>query len=654
MVTYFISSAVVAGAAAIAACLVFPHQPLNAIALFLSLTLVQITVVTLVVGILNLLTPLSLLIGSIVTAGLLMTLLLRHRDWFLVEERDNLGNSQSVSLSAKGWIAALGLAILVTALLHKPIAHLYNQVTSVHPLVGLDVVTYHLPNAIGYLQSHGLWRLSNRYSQYPGGNELINLWSLVPLHHDGALGLTTFALNLGLLLAVLLLLRDTRVWKYSLSLYLSFLLFLLAYFFIPSFRYSFLYDVGRNDVTVTYWVLMGFWTWMTFVSARKASKRFWLLWSGLNFGCALGVKPNALYYIVGFGLLTAAHCIKRLDRNALLKQLREVLLFWLLPMILVSSFWYLRNFYLLGGIFEKDLLEEGSSLVIAKHIFNPSFYNSYRSRVTPILVLLNTILVILVLLRKVRHRNTYFLICFNVIAFLAWLLTPFGAGPSLSELALQARLGGSYIVGLVVLLICIGMQFTSTLIQRLWSESREIFDQLFRALHCRLKLRGYLTLALVGGSFAVWTGMLLGQAVAYQPPRGLPGWEKGLSPLFTSVRLFPLSDQMKKSVAIYESTQESRVYEWIHENIHDSRILNLGLASYGLVNFPFSNEVIVPYRISEASDEYDYITVLLFHPHEGTYLDPERWKPFVKTPELYRPVFRDHLALVLAKQPLPK
>ncbi|HIK26304.1 MAG TPA: hypothetical protein IGP91_11770 [Thermosynechococcus sp. M46_R2017_013] len=110
MVTYLISSSVVASAAAIAGCLIFPHQPLNALALFLSLTLVQITLVTLVVGALNLLTPLSLLIGSAVTASLILTLLLCHRDWFLVEERGNLRRGQFNSLNAKGWLLALGLA----------------------------------------------------------------------------------------------------------------------------------------------------------------------------------------------------------------------------------------------------------------------------------------------------------------------------------------------------------------------------------------------------------------------------------------------------------------------------------------------------------------------------------------------------------------
>ncbi|MFN3678202.1 phospholipid carrier-dependent glycosyltransferase, partial [Thermosynechococcus sp.] len=343
MVTYLLSSAVVAATGAIASYLIFPHQPLNALALFLSLTLVQITLVTLVVGALNLLTPLSLLIGSVVLASLILTLLLRHRDWFLGAQRESLGRSQLNSLNGKGWLVALGLTLLMAALLHKPIAQLYKQVILVHPLISVDTVGYHLPNAIGYLQSQGLWKLSNPYSQYPGGNELINLWSLVPLRHDGALGLTTFALNLGLFLAGLLILRDVQSWKHSLSLYLTFLLFVLAYLFVPTFRFYFLYDVGRNDVTVAYWLLMGFWTWMAFMGAKGTSRNFWLLWSGINFGCALGVKPLALYYITGLGFLIIFHYIKSLDRSALLRQLREVLLFWLLPIILISGFWYLRN-----------------------------------------------------------------------------------------------------------------------------------------------------------------------------------------------------------------------------------------------------------------------------------------------------------------------
>ncbi|MDM7327772.1 MAG: phospholipid carrier-dependent glycosyltransferase [Thermosynechococcus sp. Uc] len=504
---------------------------------------------------------------------------------------------------------------------------------------------------MGYLQSHGLWKLSNQYSQYPGGNELINLWSLVPLQHDGVLGLTTFALNLGLLVVVLLLLRDSQPWKYSFSLYLGFLLFLLLYFCVPTFLSSFLYDVGRNDVTITYWVLMGFWTWMVFMRTKKAAKSFWLLWSGINFGCALGVKPYAFYYIIGLGLLTIFHYIKASGRSALLKQLREVLLFWLLPIITISSFWYLRNFYLLGTVFEKDILELGSSFMLAKHLFNPSYYEHHYSRswVIPVLLLMNVILVVLPFLSKVRYRNTYFLICFNVLGFLAWLLTPFGAGSGTSSLDFQPRLAGSYFVGLIILLICLSRQFIGQLLSKL----RETSDQFLSTLHCQLPLRRYLTFTLVSSSFAIWTGILFGQTLAYQPPKGLPGWEKvfplSVSPITT---LFPASNQAKKILTIYESTKESSIYKWVHENIHDSRILNLGLASYGLVNFPFSNEVIVPYRIPEARDDYDYITVLLRDSYSGTHYDPERWKSFVKNPQMYRPVFRDHLVLVLAKQPL--
>ncbi|MFN3678795.1 hypothetical protein, partial [Thermosynechococcus sp.] len=244
--------------------------------------------------------------------------------------------------------------------------------------------------------------------------------------------------------------------------------------------------------------------------------------------------------------------------------------------------------------------------------------------------------------------------------FLAFLLTPFVVHEDafiggLVILHFQTRLGGSYFLGLVILLICVICQ----LLGRVQLEPQENLNQFLSTLHRQLRLQRYLTLALVSSSFAIWMGILSGQTLAYQPPKGLPGWEKVILCSFPSIskevlpliKLSPPTNYEKKAQFIYESTKESNIYEWVHENIHNSRILNLDLPSYGLVNFPFSNEVIVPYRISEARDDYDYITVLLFHPHYGTHFDPERWKPFVKNPQMYRPVFRDHLVLVLAKQP---
>lgn len=76
-----------------------------------------------------------------------------------------------------------------------------------HPL-SWHVVTYHLPNVVDYLNSGSLWTLQGTYSQYPGGNELLQIWSFLPLKLDTLLGINTAVIGLGFFLVSALILKQ--------------------------------------------------------------------------------------------------------------------------------------------------------------------------------------------------------------------------------------------------------------------------------------------------------------------------------------------------------------------------------------------------------------------------------------------------------------
>lgn len=638
MAIYLFSSAGIMAAGAIAGVLIFPQYPLNYLALWLALTLIQITLVTLILGIANILTPLSLLLGSFASITILLSLTILYRERFQRSIR-SVGSSYT-ALNSKGRMVTLTLLSTLVISCVGFLSHLYAQVTLVHPL-SWDVVTYHLPNAVGYLQSKGLWKLTTPFSHYPGGNELLNLWSLVPLRQDNSLGLTTLSLNLGVLLNALLLLRDTHAWRYGFSLALSFFLFLGVYFSFGEMQLL-LFDIGRNDITLGYWVLLGFWTWLRFTQTETTFyRKFWLFWSGVSFGCALGVKPNGVYPILGLFLLILiqeiATYIKNHNRFALLKHLIDIGLIWLLPIALISGFWYLRNYQLLGTVFERQNLEIGTQMALVWHLTNPNLYTAPRGAIFLLSLLTTATLIACLLKGQIKSKSMRYLFYLNIISFCAWLLTPYSAGYYAGEVSYfhpQLRHAVSYIVTLSILIVYGIRYLFLDALHHFSPQVIEGIDCIFNSLHHSHNLSFQQSFRIAIVSLGLSFSLLVAQTLNYQPPKGLPSYSK--------ILFYPHS-------VIYESG----VYEWIQENVRNKRILNINLRSYGLFNFPFSNTVIEgSLPTSElsnprSSEGYDYIALAL-DPFTATL--SEDLKAFLQNPKGYRVVYADPLALVLAKE----
>ncbi|AXY67603.2 hypothetical protein D3A95_04065 [Thermosynechococcus sichuanensis E542] len=637
MVVYLFSSLIVILSSAIASTILFPQQPLNCLAIFISLTLFQITIITLTLGAVNLLYPSLLLIGSIALGSFILITL------FLNSNKDKLLSISTTHFqkhalpNQKGWILLIAITSIFLFCFGQLIYDLCLQVTFVHPL-SWDVVTYHLPSAVTYLQSLGLWKLGNTFSQYPGGNELINLWSLIPLKQDAALGLTSLVLNLGTLLVALLLLRDLKQWKYNLSLYFTFLLFLLIYLSINDTQVIF-FDIGRNDVTLAFWVLTGSWAWMKSLQNKKVSFRYpWLFWSGVSFGCALGIKPNAIYYIAGIFAISIYNLITnyspKIKRKSYLRVFYKILWTWLLPIAMISSFWYLRNLYLLGSFFEDHVVKSGLNLSISRNLFSLEIYKAPNGRLLLFSIFITLLLIILISNNQFRNTNLKQLVKINVISFIAWILTPYSAGYYAGEIIYfhpQLRHGLVYVITVIILMSYLSLTCIRIFFNQKSRNILSIIDNLFHHLHKESDHTNKINYLFISSIAAASVILLLIQVINYNPPRGLPGFS---------------------GILFYPSNYRSHVYEWVQENIKNKRILNLGLRSYGLVNFPFSNEVTdagspATWRLQENNlQQYDYLAVSV-DPFTGKI--SQELAAFLQAPRGYKIVYSDQLSVVLKR-----
>ncbi len=626
--SYIVSSLFVCIGSYLVSIRVFPHNVLNAIALFLSVVLFQITLITLVLGVTNLLEPSFLIIGSFISATLFYFCRYFLESYSLDSVR---ASPQTLPLKSRGMMIVLIMPVIFLMIFYPLIGSLFQQIRLVHPL-SWDVVSYHLPNVIGYLQSKSLWTFSNSFSQYPGGNELLNLWSFVPLNLDSMLGVTNLSLNLGILLMSVLILRDLKQWQYSFNLISTIFFYFLVYFGIEDLQILF-FDLGRNDVTIAFWLLVGLWTWLNFTEVKqKRSQQFWLLWSGISFGCALGTKPNAIYYIIGI-VFIYFHQTYRDSTDK--KVFTKIICFWLIPIAVISSFWYLRNLFILGSFFEKHIVQDGVKLSILRHLLDREIYTAPNGIILVLLMsLLVSFLSLINLKPQLFNNKSVLLLGFYIVSLLAWVMTPHSAGyyaGNESYLHPQLR----YAVVSIVTAVILCLYLLSELASRFPHAQSNTISQLLQTLH-QLEPQNHRVaslstpLPLLAVLLIVLT-LLSSQTLAYTPPVGLPGYA-GI--LFTG------------------SNYQSKVYEWVQKNIRSQHIYSLGLRPYGLVNFPFSNKVTdggSPASWQHQSIDlmpYDYMAVSV-DPFTGQV--SEELAHFLRQPPGYHVVFHDQLTAVLAR-----
>ena len=544
----------------------FPRQPLQSLLSFLVLFLISTSLLQLLLGGMGILNPVAVLGSSVAfTLGVVCYLWKRPN---LKETLDPIAALSQLGIGVTMVVGFFGLLPLRSML-----AEAWMQLRSVHVL-SWDVVSYHLPNAVTYLQAQTWWMVQGTYGHYPGGNELLNLWSMLFIRSEALLGLTTIALFLGSVLASVVILNlvvpiRSPFWRGIAS-----VIFVGVLVSIPEFQ-NLAFDVGRNDVTMLFWELVVVWTFLR----SKTRTDQWAILTGITLGLLIGTKPNGLYFLLGMLLLNIAIPNSELD-EPIATRIRTTLLKILLPSLIIGGGWYVRNLILIGKLTPADQLKAATDLSIVQSLSNPALYtlNSPFIILAFATVLSFSILTTAVAFRPIDRidrpplpQSSRFAIplglqiiaAWNLIAIIAMIVTPSGAGylaGAGKAFLIQIRYSAIVmpITGILVIYIL------SVLLDRVLQPT----SWLNRLERRRVPPQSKKTLAIAAGTLAFLTAA---QLASYRTPEGLPGYD-GI--------FFPMGQQ------------ESNVYRWVQKNIQASTIYAIGLRPYGLLGDRFSNRVI--------------------------------------------------------------
>jgi Dolichyl-phosphate-mannose-protein mannosyltransferase len=593
----------------------FPRQPLQAALGFFCLVLLQITAVELLLGVVNLLQPVAVGIGAGLLAALL--LFLGRRLPILSPLSETPSDERQLSDRGKLGLAAVELALLLP--LRPVLVDWIHQIRAVHPL-SWDVVSYHLPNALDYLQTGSLWTIQGPFGYYPGGNELLNLWGFLPLQTDALLGLTTASLGLGSLLAAIVILGvilgQVLPTRSPFLAGLAAILLLFGCLSLPQFQ-DILFDFGRNDGTLMFWQLAALWTLLRALQVPAGNRRSlsWLGATGICLGMAIGTKPIGLYFLLGAMVLVGVMA----QTATLTQRLRLIAVTLALPAALVGGFWYVRNLIKLGRLAPADQLDAAVGASIFKNLLNPALYQLNL----PLGLFLGSAVVTVMALVVSRSGPLRLVAAWNAIALMGLVLTPSGAGFLVGD-QVQFLIQIRYAVVLVPLTLILGLAAGAML----WSQRLQPGTTLNLETTGTATLPRYLG---AGGLVGLVVAMGL-QVGTYGMPIGLPGFE-GI--------FFPMGPE------------PSGVYEWVQTHLSYTKIYSVGLRPYGLYGFPFQNRVIA--ALGSADWQYrDGLQVIRQYQPDYLALSvdpfshqvPAEVTQLVSQPQAFELVYQDSLALV--------
>jgi hypothetical protein len=618
---------------------VYRHQILPAALLYLCLVLFQITLIELILGIGNRLTLWNMMAGAFFSGFVLAIIGFKWRVLSNHQEESSLPLStlESSTLNRKGQLYLLLTIVLLALPLYRPFAELLRQIHWVHPL-SWDVVSYHLPNVLDYIQTGSFWTLQGFFNQYPAGNEILQIWSFLPLKIDALLGINTAILGLGILLVSTLLLRNLLLQSSAFEFGIGTAFLWTACLLIPPFQ-DILFDFGRNDITLAFWELIALWTLQQSFSHPSHSSK-WLTGSGISLAMAAGTKPIGLFYLIGFIGLLLTPIVPAPDRlHPIRSKLLGILPFWLIPATLLASFWYIRNLIKLGTLSDKELTEAAAALSIFRSLLNPDFYRLNFPFFCLALSLSITLFATAICVKAFSKTSLNFnlLTGFSWIVLVALIMTPSGAGYWAGDVPIflvQIRYGIAMVPTTVLLLVGIFDHYWQPFktrhleIQNRWSAFLATLHQ----SQANASLRSVSTARWLGYFNCIGVLVLSVQIATYQPPTGLPGFD---------------------SVLFASNVKPSEIYRWVQRNLHNTTIYSVGLRPYGLYGFPFDNRVI--YRLGSVDWTYreGWKTIQEFQPQ---YIAISR-DPFFTTipqdlafllnqPKAFEVVYQDSLAAV--------
>lgn len=295
-----------------------------------------------------------------------------------------------------------------------------------NPVLGWDVVSYHLPGVIEFYQNKTLWSLSGPYQSYSFGYELIGnyfsqdfytSWGLVLAH------ILSLALVLSAIASAAKTLSLSRGAEGASSLVPTILAFgLWTTLTINSFG-----AVGKNDVFMGATVLAALAFLLILCTGAFISKSKTYLLAvliGLSLGLSISAKPSAIAYLAYFWLATIWVFMqqKRGLRGGIGYASAVIGI-----ALLIGGFWLTRNLLIFGRL--SPVLDSGWQSSILANLTNKDMYRAVVHYPAFVLATIAWIPAFLMALRLNGERNGrlpwYLIGSFHLMACLVFVITPF-------------------------------------------------------------------------------------------------------------------------------------------------------------------------------------------------------------------------------------
>jgi len=240
-----------------------------------------------------------------------------------------------------------------------------------NPILGWDVVSYHLPGVIEFFQNRSLWSLSGPYQSYFFGYELIGnffsqtfyaSWGILLTHI-----LSLFFVVAGMIVFISLFPQTNQ---YQNSSRLS--SFVLAIGIWSTIGITTIGAVGKNDLFMGSTVLSAL-AFLLILGFEKPvmhrNTKLILFLIACSLGLAIGSKPTAIAFIPFFWI-ASIFCLtrqKKGNRDAITLASAAIIL-----ALVLGGFWLFRNLFIFGAL--SPVMNNGWNASIAANILNLRVY----------------------------------------------------------------------------------------------------------------------------------------------------------------------------------------------------------------------------------------------------------------------------------------